>query len=167
MITAIRVPARWPGATGLCAAICLAAARRFPAQALARTTIGLALADRISEQAGEPACAAALLPVRPARGACQLLDAVANGLDIGVVSRRQAMRVVGRPAGRLMQEAEDFDVQPPGDLGGGGIAVGHRRASDGVVGYLGFAAWQFLNENGDRRVGAGGGSSALIGARSF
>ena len=70
-------------------------------------------------------------------------------------------------AGRVMQEAEDFDAQPPGDLGGGGIAVGRGRASDGVVGHLGSVAWQFLNENGDRDVGAGDGSSALIGARSF
>jgi hypothetical protein len=59
-----------------------------------------------------------------------------------------------------MQEAEDFDVQPPGDLGRGGIAVGHGRASDSVVGHLGFAARQFLDEKGDRRVGAGRGQAA-------
>jgi hypothetical protein len=60
-----------------------------------------------------------------------------------------------------MQEAEDFDVQPPGDLGGGGIAVGHGCAGDGVC-YLGFAARQFLDENGDRRVGAAAGRRRII-----
>jgi len=60
-----------------------------------------------------------------------------------------------------MQEAEDFDVQPPGDLGADGIAVGHGCASDGVR-YLGFVARQFLDENGDRRVGAAAGRRRIV-----
>ena len=44
-----------------------------------------------------------------------------------------------------------------GDLGGGGIGVGRDRAGDGVVGHLGSAAGQFLDEDGDRRVGTGRG----------
>jgi hypothetical protein len=59
----------------------------------------------------------------------------------------------------MVQEAEDFGVQPLGDLAGHGVTVGRGRAGDGVVGDLGSAAWQFLDEDGDRGVGAGGGSS--------
>src|SRR5260370_4300960 len=60
----------------------------------------------------------------------------------------------GRYAGRVVQEAEDFGVQPLRDLGGRCVTVGRDRAGDGVVGHLGSAACQFLDEDGDRRVGA-------------
>ena len=65
-----------------------------------------------------------------------------------------------RYAGRVAQEGEDFGVQPLGDLGGGSITVGRDRAGDGVVGHLGSAARQLLDQDGDRRVGAGRGQVA-------
>lgn len=46
----------------------------------------------------------------------------------------------------MVKEGEDFGVQPLGDLGGGGIAIGRDRAGDGVVGHLGSAVGQFLDE---------------------
>src|SRR5216683_1668155 len=64
-----------------------------------------------------------------------------------------------RYAGRVAQEAEDFGVQPLGDLGGRGVTVGRDRAGDGVVGHLG-SAGQLLDEDGDRGVEAGGGQVA-------
>jgi MFS family permease len=59
-----------------------------------------------------------------------------------------------RDSGRLTQEPEHLGIEPLGDRRGGGIVIGRECADHGVEGHPGSAVRCFLDEDGDRRVGA-------------